>query len=79
MTGLELLKYWVLFNVGVGLCGASVMMWFTGHMPPPLTKKKAPPELATIQFVVGMTLFLVYATPELFDTTYKWVLASLGQ
>lgn len=78
MTGMELLKYWVLFNVGAAMFSAAIMMWATGKMPPPFSKKKAPPELAALQFIVGMTIFLVYATPELFDTTYKFVLSLLG-
>jgi hypothetical protein len=78
MTGWDLLWHWILLNVGVGLCGASVMMWFTGRLPPPLTHKKAPPEFAAFQFVVGMTLLLVFGKANLFDTTYRWLLAQFG-
>jgi hypothetical protein len=62
-----LVKDWVLFLISNAILGASIMMLFTGKLPP--LKVKVPAIISTGVFVVGMTMMLVYGSPDLLQQT----------
>jgi hypothetical protein len=62
---------WLLMIVGSGMLGASIPMLWTGHLPPPMTNVKIHPILSTSIFVIGLTLLLVFGTPDLLQQTIE--------
>lgn len=60
---------WLLFFVSNGILGAGFMMLTKGSFPPPMSRVKVGPILATSVFVVGMTGLLVFGEPEMLQTT----------
>lgn len=73
MDGFMLIKYWVLFGVSNGLIGLACFL-YAGTLPPPMHHKKVKvrPELTTLILIIGITLMLMYGTPDLYDHTYKF-------
>lgn len=70
MDGMTLLRYWILFGVSNVLLGAGTMMFYKA---PPGLRQKVSPLAATTVFVVGMTMMLVYGTPDLLLLTIQKV------
>lgn len=62
---------WAFTILSTLLLGGSVLMMASGRMPPPLSRVRAHPIVATGVFVAGLTLLLVYGTPELLQQTIE--------
>jgi hypothetical protein len=60
---------WLFFLVTNAVLGASVIMMVKGTLPPPMTRVKVRPVVATSLFVVGMTGLLVFGEPDLLEAT----------
>lgn len=62
---------WGFTILSILLLGGSIMMMVKGTMPPPLTRLRAHPIVATGVFVAGLTLLLVYGTADLLQVTIE--------
>jgi len=67
---------WAFTILSTLLLGGSILMITSGRMPPPLRSVRAHPIFATGVFVAGLTLLLVYGTPELLQQTIETLFGS---
>ncbi|HEY8346774.1 MAG TPA: hypothetical protein VIL07_05780 [Symbiobacteriaceae bacterium] len=69
--GQSLWVNWAFVLLSGLLLGGSILMMTTGTLPPPFSRRRASPLFATSVFVVGLTLLLVYGTPDLLQSTIE--------
>lgn len=71
MDTATLIRYWILLILSSNLLVVSIIMLWTGRMPPPFSSRKVSRFFSTVLHVVGMTGTLIYGTQDLLQVTLE--------
>lgn len=66
-----LIRYWILLIISSNLLVVSIIMLWTGRLPPPFSSRKVSRFFSTFLHVVGMTGTLIYGTQDLLQLTIQ--------